>query len=72
VPEAIVFHQHELAFLTFCRQHFNYGGGSVRFRAARARRKQERFKIEPPAFYLGLIMSAWKMGRPRPQNVEFL
>jgi GT2 family glycosyltransferase len=66
VPEAIVYHYHELKFWSFWRQHVNYGGGSVRFRAARARRNQERFKIEPPAFYLNLILCAWKTKLPRP------
>lgn len=66
VPEAIVHHYHELTFRSFCRQHYNYGGGAIRFRAARARRNQERLKIEPLAFYLDLVLYPWKMKLPRP------
>lgn len=72
VPEAIVYHHHELTFRTYCRQHFTYGGGSVRFRKARFRRNQERLKMEPPAFYLGLVVYAWKMKLPRPLSLTAL
>lgn len=65
VPEAIVCHYHELTFWTYCRQHFFYGGGAVRFHEGRSKRKQERLRLEPLAFYLELIISAWKMKRPR-------
>ena len=65
VPEAIVCHYHELTFWTYCRQHFFYGGGAVRFHEGRSRRKQERLRFEPLAFYLELIISAWKMKRQR-------
>ncbi len=72
VPEAIVCHYHDLTFRSFCRQHFCYGGGAVRFHEGRSRRKQERFKIEPLSFYLDLIFSAWKMKRPRPLSLTAL
>jgi glycosyltransferase involved in cell wall biosynthesis len=71
-PEAIVYHYHELNFPAFCRQHFGYGGGAVRFRNARVRRGQPRIRIEPPAFYLGLVGSAWKMKRSRPLSLTIL
>ena len=32
VPEALVFHSHDLSFKTFIRQHFNYGKSSYQFR----------------------------------------
>lgn len=72
VPEAIVCHYHELTFWSFCRQHYNYGGGAIRFRAARARRNQERVKIEPPAFYLNLVFYPWKAKLPRPLSLSAL
>jgi len=72
VPQAIVYHYHELTFWTFCRQHFRYGGGGVRFREARARRNQARFRFEPPSFYLDLIAYAWKMKLPRPLSLTAL
>lgn len=30
-PEAVIYHAHKLTFLTFVRQHFNYGRGSYQF-----------------------------------------
>lgn len=30
-PGAAVYHSHHLTFITFCRQHFNYGRGAARF-----------------------------------------
>ena len=36
-PAAIVYHAHLLKFLTFCRQHFNYGRGAFRFHLTRTR-----------------------------------
>ena len=72
VPQATVCHYHDLTFWAYCRQHFNYGGGAVRFHEGRSRRKQERFKIEPLKFYLELILSAWKMKRPRPLSLTGL
>jgi GT2 family glycosyltransferase len=72
VPHATVCHFHDLTFWTYCRQHFCYGSGAVRFHKGRRVRKQERFKIEPLAFYLKLIGCAWKMKRPRPLSLTVL
>jgi GT2 family glycosyltransferase len=38
VPEAVVFHKHDLSFRAFVRQHFSYGGGGHRFYWLRAQR----------------------------------
>lgn len=38
VSEALVYHAHQLEFLTFCRQHLNYGRGAIRFHQLRKRR----------------------------------
>jgi glycosyltransferase involved in cell wall biosynthesis len=38
VPEAIVYHAHDLRFRTFCRQHFEYGRGSFQYHRVRAAR----------------------------------
>jgi glycosyltransferase involved in cell wall biosynthesis len=72
VPEAIVYHYHDLNLEGFCRQHFRYGGGAVRFHQGRALRNQESFRIEPLTFYLDLIFSAWRMKRPRPLSLTAL
>lgn len=54
-PDAIVHHFHALTFLTFWRQHFNYGRGAFHFHQRRARLKGERHRVEPLSFYLKLL-----------------
>jgi glycosyltransferase involved in cell wall biosynthesis len=53
-PEAIVHHSHELAFLGFCKQHFNYGRGALHFHAVRSRAGKARLKVDPN-FYRNLF-----------------
>jgi GT2 family glycosyltransferase len=53
--EAVVYHAHDLTFWTFLRQHFHYGQGALCFRQVRARRGQDRVKVEPPAFYINML-----------------
>ena len=53
-PEAIVDHSHELAFLGFCKQHFNYGRGALHFHAVRSRAGRPRLKPDPK-FYRNLF-----------------
>ncbi len=55
VPEAVVTHRHGLGAGLFVRQHFNYGRGARRFHEVRAQRWGERFRVEPPRFYLDLL-----------------
>ncbi|HYL35059.1 MAG TPA: glycosyltransferase [Bryobacteraceae bacterium] len=42
VPEALVFHEHELTIAGFWRQHFGYGRGAFRFLLGSAGRRQLR------------------------------
>lgn len=42
VSHAVVHHSHQLSFAAFCRQHFTYGRGAVRFHRLRARRGSGR------------------------------
>jgi cellulose synthase/poly-beta-1,6-N-acetylglucosamine synthase-like glycosyltransferase len=53
--EAVVYHAHDLTFWTFLRQHFHYGQGALCFRQVRARRGQDRVKVEPPTFYFNML-----------------
>jgi len=53
--DALIRHAHTLTMRRFWRQHFNYGRGAFHFHRIRAARGQERMRIEPPAFYLGLL-----------------
>jgi GT2 family glycosyltransferase len=57
VPEAVVRHAHPLDLRRFWHQHFAYGRGAYRLRVARARRGAGSVKIEPPRFYLGLLLA---------------
>jgi len=54
-PEAEVFHWHHMSLATFVRQHFRYGMGAFTFRKILADLKAAPMKLEPPAFYLGLL-----------------
>ncbi len=54
-PEAVVYHAHALTFRTFLRQHFHYGQGAFCFHRVRARRLQDRVKVEPLTFYVNML-----------------
>jgi GT2 family glycosyltransferase len=49
-PQAVVEHAHSLAFAEFCRQHFRYGRGAMRYHQVRAARRSGRFRDDLP-FY---------------------
>jgi GT2 family glycosyltransferase len=38
VPEATIYHAHDLTFVKFCRQHFSYGRGAYRYHQIRNQR----------------------------------
>lgn len=56
VPEALVFHGHDLNRWQFVRQHFNYGRGILFLRLKRRRRGARRLIPERFAFYWKLIL----------------
>ncbi len=53
--EAVVYHAHALTLQTFLRQHFHYGQGAFCFHRVRARRLQDRVKVEPLMFYINML-----------------
>lgn len=55
VPQAIIYHSHDLNLPKFWRQHFNYGCGAFHFHQIRSRRNQTSMKVEPLRFYLQLL-----------------
>ncbi|MGB3532884.1 MAG: glycosyltransferase [Microcoleaceae cyanobacterium] len=55
VPEAQIYHAHNLALKSFWRQHFNYGRGAFHFHQLRAKREREKIKVEPLSFYFKLL-----------------
>ncbi|MBV9404507.1 MAG: glycosyltransferase, partial [Acidobacteriaceae bacterium] len=55
VPEAIVWHRHEMGVRGFLSQHFNYGRGGFSYRLARLRRGAGPVPFEGWPFHLGLL-----------------
>lgn len=54
-PRAVVSHAHPLTLGSFCRQHFNYGRGLLRFRVRAARRACRTTHSKRRGFYLHLL-----------------
>ena len=52
-PDAVVEHAHPLGLAGFCRQHFRYGRGAMRYHALRARRGSGRLR-QDVGFYARL------------------
>jgi GT2 family glycosyltransferase len=67
-PEAVVSHANNLTFLSFCRQHFNYGRGAARFYRARAGRGTGGYAPDA-GFYRNLLR--WQ-GQGVPKKTKFL
>lgn len=57
-PEVLVSHAHPLTFHTFCKQHFNYGRGTCRYRKMQALLKGGSLSLEPMPFYLNLLRAS--------------
>jgi glycosyltransferase involved in cell wall biosynthesis len=72
VPDARIFHSHDLSLRTFWKQHFNYGTGAKRYWECKTRREQASMKVEPLSFYLELISYAWSKKLPHPLPLSFL
>lgn len=47
-PEAVVAHAHELTLESFCRQHFRYGRGAMRYHRVRMQRHSGRLREDLP------------------------
>lgn len=61
-PAAIVRHHHLLGLGHFCRMHHRYGRGARRFRRKIAERQGSRVRLEPTAFYAGLLLTPLSSG----------
>jgi GT2 family glycosyltransferase len=57
---ALVYHTHPMTFATFCKKHFDYGRGALRFHRDRARRSADRIRFEPVRFYANLLTWPFK------------
>ncbi|MEM9908886.1 MAG: glycosyltransferase family 2 protein [Cyanobacteria bacterium P01_D01_bin.44] len=60
VPEAKIWHAHELSLKKYWRQHFNYGRGAYHFHQVRSRRKAAPVQVEPLTFYTRLLTYSFK------------
>jgi GT2 family glycosyltransferase len=72
VPGAVVMHAHPLDLRRFWHQHFAYGRGAYRLRVARARRGAGAVRIEPPRFYLGLLLAGRRPSVPQTLRLVML
>lgn len=61
-PDAVVHHAHPLTLRRFCRQHFVYGRGALRYHRLRAARRRDRIRVEPVAFYGNLLRHPFRTG----------
>ncbi|MBN2416031.1 glycosyltransferase [bacterium] len=64
-PEVLIRHAHYLNLRTFWRQHYNYGSSALRFHRIRARRSQSEMRLEPPVFYLNLLLYPFRGKRKK-------
>ena len=72
VPDARIFHSHDLNLRSFWRQHFNYGTGAKRFWECKARREQTSMQTEPPSFYWDLLTYPFSKKLRRPLALSSL
>lgn len=56
IADAVVYHAHHLGLNSFLSQHFNYGRGAFWFHRLHALRGQGNIKLEPPSFYINLLL----------------
>ncbi|MBL7076640.1 MAG: glycosyltransferase [Kiritimatiellae bacterium] len=72
-PDARIGHAHDLNLGAFVRQHFNYGRGAYQFHRRRATRSDKPIRVEPLAFYTGLLAFPFKRpGQRRRMTVAIL
>ena len=72
VPEARVFHGHDLNCGSFWKQHLNYGRSAWQFRECKIRNGRKAPKFEPPTFYLNLVSHPWKKKLRQPLTLSVL
>ena len=58
-PRVIVYHSHQLTWLTFIDQHVRYGRGAFLFHDRHTRTSRGRLRLAPISFYLRLPLAAF-------------
>ncbi len=59
-PDIIICHWHEMHFKQFFTQHFKYGFRAKLFHEKRSLWNDAEFKVEPPSFYINLVLFPFK------------
>jgi GT2 family glycosyltransferase len=72
VPQAIVYHAHDLTLGSFLRQHFRYGQGAHLFHQRRASRRGTPVRLEQGAFYSGMLRQPFTAGDQQAARVTAL
>ena len=70
--DAVVRHAHPLTLKTFWRQHFAYGRGAYAYRWVRMQRGAGPVRVEPLAFYRGLVTCPFARRLPRAWQLSSL
>jgi GT2 family glycosyltransferase len=60
--DAVVVHAATSSLGRFWRRHYAFGEGAYRFRSRHARSAGNRITLEPPAFYLRLVLAPFAVG----------
>ena len=71
-PEVIVYHAHRLNLRTLQKQHFSYGRGALPYWRKAAGGKSTKIRVEPLAFYSGMLFHPFAQKVPAPALVASL
>jgi glycosyltransferase involved in cell wall biosynthesis len=71
-PQAIIYHEHNLNFKSFCKQHFNYGRGRVVFNKIYRQRTSVNLSYSSLFFYIQLLKYPFSQDLKYPSFLIFL
>jgi GT2 family glycosyltransferase len=71
-PQAIIYHEHNLNFKSFCKQHFNYGRGRVVFNKIYRQRTSDSLSYSSLFFYIQLLKYPFSQDLKHPSFLIFL
>ena len=72
VPDAIMYHAHDLSLLALQRQHFSYGRGALPYWKKGAALSSHRLRVEPFGFYARMLMHPFARNVEKPAIVASL
>jgi GT2 family glycosyltransferase len=71
-PEIVIHHYHEMRLSSYIRQHFKYGYSAQLYHKKRANRICARMRIEPPGFYVKLLLFPLHERLPKALTISLL